>query len=645
MKKASLFFASLCCLLIAATAFAQGEVAERQPSSAPDRIAQADQSQEAEPAPTATVTEGQLLPGVPVEGLGDYVQGRLREPLNAFPYVEHRGYFRFRTDNFWNLDLNTRGTSPILPPLEATNLVRDSFEYNTSDYYDSGANLIAGANIRLRYHPIVHITDGMRLHLELDILDNLVLGSTPDGYSVQAGEVEPRFDTPIVFFSQGQRSANEDLTFSDAVEVRQLFAEMEIFGILKVGRMADDWGLGILANGGGTFMDDPRAVRTSFRGFADGGFDCTDCDFGDITDRVSFTARILPKIPLYLGLSYDWVTQGSQSYLANQTGGQARDLSEIDDAVQWVFTVMRTYLSDREILQRNRQLYDLRQPILEGGARLLLRNQTAEQGEGGFVPNDLTTAFQPRQASVIVPDLWARFLYVPKSEWMIRLELEAAAVFGSIEGYQGALTDQGIVERDILQFGLAFESDFQFDNLYTGFNAGFATGRSPYADYEELSAGWGILDRNTVTHDEKITNFIFDRDYVIDMIMFREIIGAITNTVYFNPYLRYDFFREQASALGFRIDGIYAHALEPAVTPGGEAPIGLEGDAMLFYRADHYQADIGYGLFLPLGALNGGRDRPRIPAVAEFWNLSEIYDSNVDAGLAHTLQVRLTWAF
>ena len=46
-------------------------------------------------------------------------EDQLAAPTTSFPYVEWHGYFRFRADAFSNLDLNTEGTSPILPPVEA----------------------------------------------------------------------------------------------------------------------------------------------------------------------------------------------------------------------------------------------------------------------------------------------------------------------------------------------------------------------------------------------------------------------------------------------------------------------------------------------------------------------------------------------
>ena len=121
---------------------------------------------------------------------------------------------------------------------------------------------------------------------------------------------------------------NEELTLRDSIRVRQAYAEMEFLGLIRVGRMASDWGLGILANSGGSYQASPLQPRVSNRGGQMGGFACMDCDFGDVVDRFFFVTRILPTI--YAGFMFDWQNQGTASYRADQPYGQPRDLAEFD---------------------------------------------------------------------------------------------------------------------------------------------------------------------------------------------------------------------------------------------------------------------------------------------------------------------------
>jgi uncharacterized protein (TIGR04551 family) len=597
-----------------------------------------------------------LLPGVALaqapadsQQLAEYAESQLAQPSQSYPFVEHHGYFRFRGDMFWNLDLDTQGTSPVLPPLE-TNPTRIQ-EPERSDIFDPDAELLAGANIRFRYHPIFHITEGSRIHVELDLLDNLVLGSTPDGFTLFGGDPNVRFDVPLGAFAPGAQPMNEAFTFRESIRVRQAYAEMEFLGLIRVGRMASNWGLGILANHGGSYSSSPLQPRTSNRGVALGGFNCVDCDFGDVVDRFMFVTRVLPTI--YVGFLFDWQNQGTASYREDQPLGQAHDLAEVDDVFEVVFTAFRSYFTEREQRERARRLTELNEPIIEGGVYFVLRNQAAEQGSGGgFEPNDTTTPFVPRLASAIIPDIWVRLLWEPAFRRRIRLELEAVAVIGEIENALPTNPDPGnpdAARREIQQFGVAFESDFRFADLTTGLNAGFASGRSTTGDNARTAPGWGVRDFNPVTGgtgaDREVRNFKFDRDYFVDMIMFRELIGAITNAIYFNPFVQYNFWTAQSDSMGARLDLIYALPARAEVTPGGEGSIGFEADVMLYYHTATYRASVAYGLFVPGGAFDGRTGRARIPTVAGFWDLDGSYGEDVDATLAHTLQFHLMWAF
>ena len=141
-------------------------------------------------------------------------EAELSRPSENYPYVEWHGYYRFRIDNFWNLDLATDGTSTVLPPIESlvgadtraggtwadipdSVTLNDGTVLNLRDYQKEGANYIASANMRFRLRPMFHLSQAASIHLEMDILDNMVMGSSP--YTV---------DAPFQFFSQGQRPTN-----------------------------------------------------------------------------------------------------------------------------------------------------------------------------------------------------------------------------------------------------------------------------------------------------------------------------------------------------------------------------------------------------------------------------------------------------
>jgi hypothetical protein len=87
--------------------------------------------------------------------------------------------------------------------------------------------------------------------------------------------------------------------------------------------------------------------------------------------------------------------------------------------------------------------------------------------------------------------------------------------------------------------------------------------------------------------------------------MFRQLIGAITNAVYFKPYIQYDIVQTDRDAIGFKLASIYAFALESNATPGDEAPLGLEFDASFYItELDRFRWSLDYGLMVPFGAFN-----------------------------------------
>src|SRR5262245_23449641 len=107
-----------------------------------------------------------------------------------FQFFQLDGFFRLRADRFINPDLALRspesgdlalgvGNAPPLglpSPLEANpqNGVGDAKAYATS-------------NLRLRLEPIFNVSESVRVRAQLDVLDNVVLGSTPAAFPESGG--------------------------------------------------------------------------------------------------------------------------------------------------------------------------------------------------------------------------------------------------------------------------------------------------------------------------------------------------------------------------------------------------------------------------------------------------------------------------
>jgi hypothetical protein len=82
------------------------------------------------------------------------------------------GYFRVRPNLFYKFDLGKARERALFPTRSGTE------------------NTQAGANMRLRLEPAFNISEEVRLKLQLDLLDNFLLGSTPD-ISVDGGRNLP----------------------------------------------------------------------------------------------------------------------------------------------------------------------------------------------------------------------------------------------------------------------------------------------------------------------------------------------------------------------------------------------------------------------------------------------------------------------
>jgi len=531
----------------------------------------------------------------------------------VYPWFENHGYLRMRPDWFDNLSLSTYGgrnafTSGQHPPLRenARNNQRPVEVANPDDYvFSSGSTSVASANLRFRWEPTLHLAENVRIKAQIDALDNLVLGSTPDG-------LYQRFDLPMLGFTGGQAPPESGRNSAmDSVRVKRAWGEWKTpLGQLMFGRMGSQWGLGLVANNG----------------------NCEDCDYGDTWDRVMFLTR---GFGTYVALGYDFAASGATTETLAQPFGQARDLEDDDDINQYVLAVFRKPLSAEEKAARTKDLNQRRVPVVDGGFYGVYREQeltseiTLIGNDDGRIPDavlqpDIPAAYLPddryplrkRGISVMIPDLWGRLEWRPKRGHALRIEAEASAIIGSIEdsAIEPALGDPDPVGRDVFMWGGVLQADYRIESVRLGLEVGAASGGRLYAF--GIHDGMAIPDvGDEGLEDADIENFRFDRDYAVDLILFREIIGAVTNAMYVKPTFEYDILQTSDSTLGIQVDAIYARALVAEKkadggntnigTPSGEPDYGIELDATLFFReVDRFSLQLAYGVFFPFAAFD-----------------------------------------
>ncbi len=117
---------------------------------------------------------------------------------HAKPVIEIHGYFRVRAEMFHNFSLGRSSSSltggsgdpQYLWPLPLDQSASQAVTGTGQAVNVCGSNATpnspcndkteSGANMRFRLNPEIHISDNLRIMSQIDLLDNLVLGSTPD---------------------------------------------------------------------------------------------------------------------------------------------------------------------------------------------------------------------------------------------------------------------------------------------------------------------------------------------------------------------------------------------------------------------------------------------------------------------------------
>lgn len=527
-----------------------------------------------------------------------------------FELLELDGYFRFRGDYFKNFNLSFRddetlGGAPFPRPIGCSVPTDGSpGDVNSRPCGDT----VKSANMRLRLEPTINLDETIGVHTQIDVLDNVVLGSTPAGNPATLGAFGDGQDAPVA----GQNN------LSDSVAVKRAWAEVHApLGVLSFGRQPAHWGLGIYANGGG---EDP----------INGGYNL-DADGGDTVDRVMF-GTLIPGTRLRAGIAVDWpLTRPVSSQTSDQAsrlGQQAWDLDDNDDVTQYVFVISR--MDKPEDFQ---DTVDRGELALNYGLYFTYRTQAWEYdastlGVGGSIDPD---AFVPRDAKAYIPDVWARL------GWdKLLVELEAVAAIGEIKRVadQDPALDDGVSLR---QWGGVLRGSYRAmdDKLKFGLEMGVASG-DQYDNDPQGSTHFTNAPTLPRSGDGSVSWFRFDPNYHVDLILWRELYGAITNTVYTKPFMSY----ELSKAFRLKVANITSFAMKPVATPGNGSMYGTEFDADIGYESGGFSMGLAYGLLFPLSALDHPDDE-----MGQGGDGFGYGDNFGNAGNAHTLQMRFAVRF
>ncbi len=457
----------------------------------------------------------------------------------------------------------------------------------------------ATANMRFRIDPEIHISDNLRILSQIDMLDNLVLGSTPDAYAMQPGNGPNGYVpagrygyAPYGVFSTTQGPPTAGVNgYENSINVKRVWGEyMTPVGQLRFGRMPSQWGLGMLANAG----------------------DGIDSDYQSTADRIMFVTGVR-SIDLYFGGAWDFVSTGPTSATPYEIyGGQPYSTANLDNVNEWV-----AFLAHRTSPESQRLKLARGDFVLNGGIYSVYRTQLLDV-QGGQTPYTINTTagannngLERRGAYAFIPDGWVQALWRK-----FRFEAEFAAIIGYIE-YDGQANNVGKDPTAVRMFGLATQTEYRAveDKLHLNFGFGWASG-DPWV--QGLNPGQnGLQPELNVNGAGPISTFRFHPDYRVDLIFFRQILTRVEGAYYFRPSVDYDFLR---NANGQKFGGggavIWSRASEFEQTPGHKRDLGVELDLELYYQAKDGSLNddpdkvggfftmLQYGVFFPLGGLS-----------------------------------------
>lgn len=471
----------------------------------------------------------------------------------------------------------TQSISPPVHPLHTTDVARLASDERGSAWMPIQRGLTAwlGGEARVRAHGMYNLD----LDRGLDSRGQPLYPLPPPGDSatfgrqwLRGGEARVRLDGGVLWprylaaikgridLGGGHASIGHALPSglnAPAATVKRLWGEfMTPLGGFALGRTSTHFGLGLVAHGG----------------------DCQSCDGGAAADRIAWALAIGEHV---VSLSWDLQTvllgrRDETHYARNSVAFEPTATPDVQTALWGKF---RSNTTQARMLGAGRT-------SLEYAAYV---SHSYEGSAGGVA----------RKARAVAAGGWARWVG-PR----FRVEGESAALRGRIA--QPSLVPGIELTQDatFAQLGAAVQSAFALGPLSLGLDAGFASGdRAPGfgVTTSTNAASAGALDgaQFDFPRDTTLNNFRFARDYHIDLILFREIVGTVTDAMYVRPHAEATFWQRGSRALTLSGALITSWSQYASSTPNQRRWLGTEIDATLAYRSEHIWASLETGVLWP----------------------------------------------
>jgi len=455
---------------------------------------------------------------------------------------------------------------------------------------------LSAANLRFRLEPTLNVTDQVRVMSQFDVLDNTIMGSTSDNLAGLSRPYGANVGAAPVPFLAGTQDPPEvgSNGYVSSIRAKRAWAEIDTeFGSLRFGRMPWHFGRGMTYNDGS----------------------CLDCTGGTTVDRVALLTEAYGH---QFTLALDFGPQGTTSQqLAigrDNPDGYPIDLAQDDDVFQYVAAITNI---DKPV--RLRERIDRGDLVLNYGAQLVYRTQQSSFADDRCAPDSNDSASTSGQctpgptlpdqvpplrqinAYLLQPSVWLKLYYRA-----LTVEFEGTSVLGRMD-HGGILLapTEGEEAVTFRQFGWVLASELRLyrDTLFLGLETGGASGDQAEDPSQYLNYRWRFTRQPAGDHS--IRDFRFSPEYHVDSILFRQILGTVSNAVYIKPAVAYWFDLTQGRQLGLSGAAVYSMAQVPVSMPGNAVPLGLETDVSVNYRnsGDGFYAGFTWGVLWPLAGL------------------------------------------
>ncbi|MBP48371.1 MAG: hypothetical protein CMH53_10575 [Myxococcales bacterium] len=492
----------------------------------------------------------------------DADKSMLVAPMSPQPLVkfELSGWLRSRAQWLHGTSLgNGVGGLP-----HALSVQRDAASYR-STAADFGLT-----ELRLRLEPRMTLAHHIEVGAQLDVAAGALFGAVDSG--------------PVWLEGDGRDSS--------WVAARRAWGRLGLFGLatLTMGRVGDHFGLGAWRNDGRDRLNDWQS---------------------DV-DRVALSAQALG---FDLMLARDSM---ASLPIPTSTAGLSASLQDSADVTRWLIQASAGKLDNEAGLRWSIALSYQDQAV---ALRIEHDNQALDELDAGCADAGKCVQLVPRDAMIITPQghvHWRK--RTPLG--LIDLQAEGLIRFASVDN-----TDV-LVNTDTSKIfiGGALVGDMQITQghnrwrLRGGWVSGDDAGGFGVRDQSNLTA----LDPDTkqVVQRDWVTGMSLHRGYLVDGLLYREIVGAVANSWYLRPA----FGRQWGAAdtgLEIELACLVAGAFLSGSTPGKASSLGIEPELRVSGGLGRWGTLMLNGsLLLPGSALDAGKGGT---AASHAWRLSAVW--------------------